>query len=378
MQDRVPKYPNRVMLKPVEGQPNTYDLVRADEPIQEGTPLNKGTLLDDSTCILLGLNKLAVPNTAFQKLFLGDNLAWTVTLKTDQGDPMVGIPINGLTARNGNGTAVTNEDGVAIGITESNTPSFSVTSPYVDYENFYGTFEKDKNPLTYVNIVLKKKNSAIFLPSSSIISFSPYVSSIDITLVGGGGGGAGNSYAYSISGGGGGGGYVSTLLDIPILASDVIRVVIGGGGAGGAYRKNGGTGGTSTLYKNDIAMLSASGGLGGKTADDNGGSSPGGGGNGSGGAGSSSGSYYAGGNGGGYLFNDAALGTIGGGGGGGGTSYNTGPAKGGSPNGGAGGNMNLSPIGGGYGGGGGGEGRGNGSGGARGGSGGIYIRGRYL
>ena len=55
MKDRVPTYPNRVILNPVAGQENTYDIVRADEPQQEGTPLNKATLLDDATAEKLGL-----------------------------------------------------------------------------------------------------------------------------------------------------------------------------------------------------------------------------------------------------------------------------------------------------------------------------------
>ena len=48
MQDRVPTYPGRVKLIPVLGQENTYEMVRADEPTQEGTPLNKANLLQDS------------------------------------------------------------------------------------------------------------------------------------------------------------------------------------------------------------------------------------------------------------------------------------------------------------------------------------------
>ena len=39
--DRVPTYPGRVRLVPVPGQANTYDMVRADEPRVEGTPVNK-------------------------------------------------------------------------------------------------------------------------------------------------------------------------------------------------------------------------------------------------------------------------------------------------------------------------------------------------
>lgn len=39
--DRIPTYPGRVTLTPVSGQENTYDLVRADQPIEVGTPINK-------------------------------------------------------------------------------------------------------------------------------------------------------------------------------------------------------------------------------------------------------------------------------------------------------------------------------------------------
>ena len=49
MKDRIPLYPGRVKLNPVTGQENTYDMVRADDPTQEGTPLNKASLLSDET-----------------------------------------------------------------------------------------------------------------------------------------------------------------------------------------------------------------------------------------------------------------------------------------------------------------------------------------
>ena len=44
MQDRVSLHPGRVKLVSVPGQENTYDMVRADEPTQVGTPLNKKLL----------------------------------------------------------------------------------------------------------------------------------------------------------------------------------------------------------------------------------------------------------------------------------------------------------------------------------------------
>lgn len=67
MQDRVPLYPGRVKLTPVSGQENTYDMVRADAPTQEGNPLSKATFLKDATAALYGLGSEAVPD---------DVLAW--------------------------------------------------------------------------------------------------------------------------------------------------------------------------------------------------------------------------------------------------------------------------------------------------------------
>lgn len=49
MKDRTPRFPGRVILNPVSGQANTFDVVRADEPLEEGTPINKQTLLTDDT-----------------------------------------------------------------------------------------------------------------------------------------------------------------------------------------------------------------------------------------------------------------------------------------------------------------------------------------
>lgn len=68
MKDRVSLYPGRVKLTPVSGQENTYDMVRADEPTQEGTPLSKATFLKDETAALFGLNASAVPDDVFKIL----------------------------------------------------------------------------------------------------------------------------------------------------------------------------------------------------------------------------------------------------------------------------------------------------------------------
>ena len=68
MQDRVPLYPGRVKMTPVAGQANTFDMVRADDPTQVGTPINKATLLKDATAALYGLGPGAVPDDVLAEL----------------------------------------------------------------------------------------------------------------------------------------------------------------------------------------------------------------------------------------------------------------------------------------------------------------------
>ena len=53
MKDRTPKFPGRVKLDPVAGQTNIYDMTRADDPDDTGTPFNTRTMLQDSTARFL-------------------------------------------------------------------------------------------------------------------------------------------------------------------------------------------------------------------------------------------------------------------------------------------------------------------------------------
>ena len=81
MQDRVSLYPGRVKLTPVPGQENTFDLVRADQPTQEGTHLNKASLLKDKTAESFGLGADSFPDDVLQILsrlhtHLGDDYLW--------------------------------------------------------------------------------------------------------------------------------------------------------------------------------------------------------------------------------------------------------------------------------------------------------------
>lgn len=82
MQDRDPTYPGRVTLTPVSGLANTYDMERADRPLQQGTPLNKASLLKDATAALFGLGTGAVPDDVLAELGKYKQYWWRRRAKT--------------------------------------------------------------------------------------------------------------------------------------------------------------------------------------------------------------------------------------------------------------------------------------------------------
>lgn len=70
MKDRIPVNPGRVLINPEDGSAPFYaTMTRADNPTQEGTPLNKDSLLKDATAALFGLGADAVPDDVLT--FLG-------------------------------------------------------------------------------------------------------------------------------------------------------------------------------------------------------------------------------------------------------------------------------------------------------------------
>ena len=86
MQNREPTYPGRVTLTPVAGLANTYDMDRADQPLQQGTPLTKATFLKDATAALYGLGTGAVPDDVLAELGKYKQYWWKRRTYTDSGE----------------------------------------------------------------------------------------------------------------------------------------------------------------------------------------------------------------------------------------------------------------------------------------------------
>lgn len=328
MQDREPTYPGRVTLTPVYGLANTYDMERADRPLQEGTPLNKASLLKDSTAALLGLGTDAVPDDAFVALVLGQGVyGYRVRVQLADGTPVEGATVSGIQPLTGS-TLVTGADGTVLGKSTSASVTIGCTSPYIDQKAPAAQTVTKTGTITDVTLTLESITDMLTIDSSKTAKISSIAKTVDIFASGGGGGGCGGINA------GGGGGYASNKLNEPISGDTDLKIAIGAGGNGGtASSLNGGNGGETTVSLNNVIALTASGGFGGTTTAAGAGNGPGG----------TKGDNAIGANGSPAsvpVFNDSSIGIKTGGGGGGGTPsniYNGSHSYGGAPNGGDGG-----------------------------------------
>lgn len=231
MQDRVSLYPGRVKLEPVAGQANLYDLTRADQPTQEGTPLNKASLLKDYTCGLLGLSSAAVPDDALLALLIGVGYyGYRVKVQYTDGTPAEGVTVSGISALPSS-SLVTGADGIVVGRSSSASVSIGCTSPYIDQKAPASQSVASTGTITDVPLTLENVTDMLTIASSKTLKISPLAKTVDVTAVGGGGGGGGG-ISNSYGGGGGGGGYITTELAVDLLKTTQISILVGAGGVG--------------------------------------------------------------------------------------------------------------------------------------------------
>ena len=308
-------------------------LVLDDQPTQEGTPLNKASLLKDSTAALLGLGTDAVPDDAFVALVLGQGVyGYRVKVQLADGTPVEGATVSGIQPLTGS-TLVTGEDGIVLGKSTSASVTIGCTSPYIDQKAPATQTVTKTGTITNVTLTLENVTDMLTIISSKTVKISSMAKTLDVTAVGGGGGGGSGTENDTTGGGsGGGGGYAKTVLGATVKEGNV-TITIGSGGASSATTTSsgtstGGTGGKTTVKFGDVTVCEANGGNGGISAPYNSAATiPSGGvGNGVGGGGSGGSDYYSyvgspGTAGNKYIFDDTSLGLAGGGGGGGGTGY---------------------------------------------------------
>ena len=140
MKDRIPTYPGRVKLIPVEGQENTYTLTMADEPTQEGMALTKANLIHDDT-----IKELYFPNDMTDEEAANKTIADVFSMISTRLAIQL-ISISGLAAKvNGESIAENTDintvtssglktvDSNAIALTCSNLPIVSNSQPTAGY-----------------------------------------------------------------------------------------------------------------------------------------------------------------------------------------------------------------------------------------------------
>ena len=297
MQDRVSLYPGRVKLEPVAGQANLYDLTRADQPTQEGTPLNKANLLSDATeTAMFGSAANRTVDEAFAglaaqiKLIMSNTASITLTLKDSAGHALPGVLVQGILTESGQ-DVYSGTNGVAAGYIAEGSQTIKVTG-YADIEDYTETINVTKGTTITKALTLTTRNF-LKITSSRSVKFSGNVNTVDVSVGGGGGGGSsgGQTGSSKGSGSGGGGGYCSARTGVVPTANTAYSAVIGAGGTAGApytpgygddteYAQNGTGGGSSSFMG-----ISAGGGGGGVNVT-------GGSGNGKGGNGVSAESLY--------------------------------------------------------------------------------------
>lgn len=263
MENRQPTYPGRVVLTPVPGAANTYDMTRADEPTVAGTPLNKETLLQDATCAILDIPDTSVPNDAFVKLALGiGKYGYVIHVQYPDGSPAEGFTLTGLNAPDGT-AAVTNANGDAVGVSTEQSVTVGIDSPYIDIQDVSGIVVESTGILTSQTIELELEDSPYSLiETSQNISFSPLAKTVDFCAVGAGGGGN-DTRAGKYPAAGGGGEVVNLLgVDLDSVGREFSLSI----GAGGTSTRSSSSdvgrtnAGSTTVSSGQSAILTARGG----------------------------------------------------------------------------------------------------------------------
>ena len=207
MTDRVPTpgKEGRVKLTFDDESVQYAKIEMADEPTQEGTPLNKATLLSDSTAEILGFGADDDPtvNDAFLAVMVNGGEFCLVTVhvyETGTTTPIPGVLITGLTSLSG-GEVYADENGRAIAKSESSTATVRVSPYYVDLTSSAVTVQTPIGTIIDLNIyatrVSNTSTKEVTVTSTQTFMFTDRVASVDVHVVGGGNGGDRGSASYN-------------------------------------------------------------------------------------------------------------------------------------------------------------------------------------
>lgn len=229
---------------------------------QQGTPLNKDTLLADLVAQKLG--GVETPSEAFDALiqmFIQGKYAFRIFVKHQNGTPLEGATLSGVKDFITNGSPKTDERGSALAYSDTPDITVSVTDNYTDVSIQSVSAQGIIGDIVNVNLVATSITFAAYTATSSA-RFSSSMSRLDVSLCSAGAGGGSGSSSYGSGGnggdagtakggtggqtssaqlrggGGGAGGGILIQESVPFEANTDYPVVIGSGGQGGSNVKS--------------------------------------------------------------------------------------------------------------------------------------------
>ena len=229
----------RVLITPEDGSSPFYArLEMADEPLDPGTPLCKGTLLSDTTAAQIASGGSMTPTTVDEALMM----LYTLLSLVPSGSSRIIIrvldeqrrPIQSAVVVINDTLIYTNSLGVASA--ETNNGEFSVELfAGIGYSDWGKTqqFRIPTGSSRLCNFVVSDAPTGdIIIKNTASYVISSHISSVDACVVGAGGNGAEIRYyykenmSYVIFACGGAGGYVKNELSIPV-SGGFAEVVVG-------------------------------------------------------------------------------------------------------------------------------------------------------
>ncbi len=217
MQNRIPRYPGRIKLTPVDAANGIYDATRADQPEVEGTPLAK-KLLDFAVA------------------------ACGVTAGTSTAYTLDGELVDGFTLSDGAKVNFKLHVASAAGATLN--VGGTGAKPIQSYFGsgislpagvwITAVYSADKDAFLTTADVNTTTRIAVFTTSQSITIPENIYGPAHVLMFGGGGGAGGHSSASGyVNSAGGGGGYLEEF-DAELAPGETYEIVIGAGGVKGA------------------------------------------------------------------------------------------------------------------------------------------------
>lgn len=257
----------RVLIRFEDGTAKYATISMADDPIAEGDPIDKSTLLKDATAALYGLDATAVPDEVLERIsrmFPSNVGVLTVYIASAGGSP-IDTMIRITPAINEETDFVTLPNGRFSIFAPPGTYTVSiVNSPFIITSDSAKSVTVTSGCFVQTSFTAEWVDSGkAYIEESRTLYVPEHLSSVDLCAIGGGGSGGTETNNNGVATGGAGG-YLKNMFSAN-LGGKTLSITVG---AGGERTKSdtGKAGGATTVKSNGSAILNAPGGGGGKRA----------------------------------------------------------------------------------------------------------------